>query len=48
MCDGADTDLCAEGNWECTGGTMVCNDTSGDTIEICDGTDNDCDGDIDE
>jgi len=42
-CDGPDSDLCEEGVWECSGGTMVCTDNTGDNIEICDGVDNDCD-----
>jgi hypothetical protein len=41
-CDGADTDLCNEGFTECTGGAIVCNDTTGDNPDICDGLDNDC------
>ena len=41
-CDGPDADLCDEGVLVCSGGSLTCNDTSGDTLEICDGVDNDC------
>lgn len=47
-CDGPDTDLCEEGVWECVGGAKVCSDNTGDDVEICDGVDNDCDGQTDE
>ncbi|MCP4198121.1 MAG: DUF2341 domain-containing protein [Proteobacteria bacterium] len=50
-CDGDDGDLCAEGIWECTAGTLVCSDTTGTdgegpyTDATCvDSIDNDCDG----
>jgi hypothetical protein len=49
-CDGADGDLCKEGMVVCnpaTGGTM-CSDATGNSVEICDGMDNDCDGATDE
>jgi hypothetical protein len=42
-CDGDDPDLCAEGTYSCVGGTMECSDTMGETPELCDGVDNDCD-----
>ncbi|HJQ96752.1 MAG TPA: hypothetical protein VJ826_00485, partial [Candidatus Polarisedimenticolaceae bacterium] len=42
-CDGADSDLCAEGVTACTGGTIVCGDTSGDNLDLCNGADDDCD-----
>jgi len=42
VCDGADSDFCAEGVRVCTGGGLVCNDTTGDTLDVCDGVDNDC------
>lgn len=47
-CDGPDSDLCEEGVYVCSGGTLLCTDNTGDSEEICDGIDNDCDGDIDE
>jgi len=47
-CDGADTDLCEEGTYSCSVGSMVCSDSTGNDIEVCDGMDNDCDGAVDE
>lgn len=48
-CDGPDADLCEEGVWTCGAeASMECTDFTGDTQEICDGIDNDCDGDVDE
>lgn len=47
-CDGADTDLCAEGTWSCAGGQLACSDITGGQVEACDGVDNDCDGAIDD
>lgn len=47
-CDGDDIDLCAEGVIECFNGVLGCSDTTGDSAEICDGEDNDCDGLVDE
>ncbi len=47
-CDGTDSDLCEEGTYACVAGSQECSDTSGDDVETCDGTDNDCDGDTDE
>ncbi len=41
-CDGADTDLCQEGETVCSAGALVCDDDSGDTADVCDGVDNDC------
>jgi hypothetical protein len=44
-CDGADTDLCIEGTFNCTGGTLVCSDASGSTVEVCgNGLDENCNG----
>ena len=50
-CDGPDDDVCETGTWTCTadGSELECvNETGGATIEICDGMDNDCDGETDE
>ena len=47
-CDGPDADLCTEGTFVCgpDGTITICNDTTGDTPELCDGlnVDDDCDG----
>jgi len=49
-CDGPDSDFCNEGVLECEPATLgvICSDTSGDSVEICNGIDDDCDGKIDE
>lgn len=41
-CDGYDADLCDEGIYQCSGGTQICNDYTGNNLELCDGNDNDC------
>jgi hypothetical protein len=46
-CDGDDDDLCEEGTLRCIAGAVACDDTTGDTIEECNGWDDDCDGAID-
>ena len=42
-CDGTDTDLCEEGTLSCQVGVASCSDNTGDLLDVCDGTDNDCD-----
>ncbi|GMV41964.1 MAG: hypothetical protein AMXMBFR64_36800 [Myxococcales bacterium] len=48
-CDTEDADLCATGTWACTpdGAAEVC---AGDLaqVEVCNGLDDDCDGEVDE
>jgi len=47
-CDGTDSDLCTEGFNLCSmQGMKYCSDTSGDTVEVCNGLDDDCDGVLD-
>jgi hypothetical protein len=41
-CDGADSDLCEEGTYSCSGGALTCSDATGDNLDLCDGTDDDC------
>jgi hypothetical protein len=48
-CDGSDQDQCVEGELVCNAlGGIVCDDTTGDDLEECNGADDDCDGQIDE
>ncbi|MBI5511565.1 MAG: PD40 domain-containing protein [Deltaproteobacteria bacterium] len=43
-CDGPDSDLCREGaHAVCTDGTLLCSDTTDDSLDLCDRLDNDCD-----
>jgi hypothetical protein len=42
-CDGPDSDLCLEGTQSCVNGSLACSDTTGSTLDVCDGIDNDCD-----
>ena len=49
-CDGVDSDVCAEGTWVCTsdGAALTCEGDETPHPEVCDGQDNDCDGETDE
>jgi hypothetical protein len=49
-CDGTDDDKCKNGTFICAeeGGVVCAEVTPANTVEVCDGNDNDCDGDIDE
>ena len=48
-CDGADIDLCQEGMLRCmAGGVLVCDDATGNTVEVCNGVDDNCNGATDE
>ena len=47
-CDGPDADLCEEGTWICDGEGVVCSDTTSSQAELCNGSDDDCDGQTDE
>ncbi len=43
-CDGPDSDRCAEGVIVCDGsGGTACGDATGDALDLCEGTDDDCD-----
>ncbi|HET8945698.1 MAG TPA: putative metal-binding motif-containing protein, partial [Candidatus Polarisedimenticolia bacterium] len=43
-CDGPDADRCNEGVRFCAAGSLTCSDTTTDTVEQCNGLDDDCDG----
>jgi len=42
-CDGADSDLCKEGQRQCSAGALMCTDNTGSTVDLCNGLDDDCD-----
>ncbi len=47
-CDGDDGDACNEGVVLCIDGDFSCTDDTGDSVEACDGLDNDCNGATDD
>ncbi|MFO0748402.1 MAG: MopE-related protein [Myxococcota bacterium] len=50
-CDGSDPDACANGHVKCDPADAtktVCDESQGTSDEVCDGLDNDCDGQTDE
>ncbi len=47
-CDGPDADSCPEGAIACQNGQLVCTDTTGNNLEICNGLDDNCNGQTDE
>ncbi|MBI5487883.1 MAG: hypothetical protein HY905_11165 [Deltaproteobacteria bacterium] len=47
-CDGPDLDLCPEGTATCAAGELLCSDVTGNSVETCNGLDDDCDSLTDE
>ncbi len=50
-CDGSDSDQCKNGTWTCgsdTKGVVCVNESITDLVELCDGIDNNCNGQTDE
>ncbi len=50
VCDSADADLCADGVFVCSKSQLklLCSEEGESKVELCDGEDNDCDGEFDE
>jgi hypothetical protein len=48
LCDGTDGDLCMEGTYACPAGLQVCTDMTSNSVESCNGADDDCDGAVDD
>jgi hypothetical protein len=46
-CDTGEPGVCGPGTTQCIEGEVVCLGNAGPTSELCDGQDNDCDGEID-
>jgi len=42
-CDGPDSDRCVEGHNTCVNGVLLCDDHTGDNLDLCNGVDDDCD-----
>lgn len=42
-CDGTDSDLCTDGVIACTGGSLRCSDDAASKLDVCNGSDDDCD-----
>jgi hypothetical protein len=47
-CETGEQGACAAGTTACTDGRVLCLGNVGSTTEVCDGVDNDCDGDVDD
>ncbi len=47
-CDTGQAGVCSLGNKQCQGGAFICVPITQPSSELCDGADNDCDGDVDE
>jgi len=47
-CDGPDADLCPEGSIVCSQGALACNDSTTDSLEVCNEEDDDCNGIVDD
>jgi hypothetical protein len=47
-CSTGQPGVCAQGSSTCSGGTLVCNRNVAPSSEVCDGKDNNCDGQTDE